>query len=195
MIRDDLLTGPPGETAGAALARLNEFNNALHGSDWIYQVEYRPVGAHALVEAEHYLKTTLPPSYVRLLSAYGLPLLRYGKDGRPGPLLLEPGELRRGDFYLWEEDYLDHVPVEERDAVMDRLRNSVSFRRPDEGADNYDMFRTDMVNADGEMPVTSYQHDMVYVDPERFATFDRYIAALVDKYNRKQAAAGPDYFQ
>ena len=194
MIRDDLLTGPPDETAGAALSRLNEFNNALRGSDWIYEVEYRPVGSQALVEAERHLKTALPPSYVRLLSAHGLPLLRYGKNSRARPLLLEPSDLRRGDFYLWDEDYLDHVPLEDRDAVMDRLRNSVSFRRPDEGADNYDMFRTDLVNPDGEMPVAIYEHDMTYADPDGSPTFDPHIAALVNRYNQEQAEAGPDFF-
>jgi hypothetical protein len=191
VIRDDLLTGPSDEEAGAALARLNEFNAALRDSgsaysDWVYQVEYVPVARQALAEAEQRLNIALPPGYTRLLSVHGLPILRYGGAGGD-PMLIGPDDMYRGDFYVDEDEDLEHVPEEDRDAVMDRLRVSVVFHQPDVGVYNYAMFRTDLVRADGEMPVAEYVHDEVYDDPRGFFTFDQYVSALVDDYNRSQS--------
>ncbi|MFJ8856173.1 hypothetical protein [Streptomyces sp. NPDC102437] len=188
MIRDDLLKGPVGESAAAALARLKEFNDALRDqTDWIYHVDYQAAGLHGLAEAERGLGIRLPPSYMRLLSDHGLPYIGYGKNSKPDPLLFEPRQLRPGDHCVYDPEDLLHVPAEELDAVMDRLRASAAFQQTDSGAYNYAMFRTDLVNEDGEMPVSLYLHDEVYEDPEGFVTFDQYISAFVDESNAGQA--------
>ncbi|MFF2445411.1 SMI1/KNR4 family protein [Priestia megaterium] len=180
MIRDDLLKGPADESAAAALARMREFSDALRDqTDRVHHVDYRPAGLHSLAEVERRLGVTLPPSYMRLLSDHGLPCI--------GPLLFEPQQLRRGDHCVYDPEDLSHVTDEELAAVMDRLEASVAFSQPDPGAYNYVMFRTDLVNEDGEMPVSLYEYDEVYEDPEDFVTFDQYVSAYVDEWNAGQA--------
>ena len=187
MMRDDLLKGLAGEQAADALARFKEFNDALlDRTDWVWHLGYRPADLAALADAERRLGVSLPPSYVRLLSDHGLPWIGYGHN-KPLPLLFEPQELCRGDDCIDLEDDLLNVPEEQLDAVMDRLTTSVAFRQTDSGASNFSLFRTDLVNEEGEMPVSLYWHDEVYMEPEGFVTFDQYIAAFVDEENAGQA--------